>query len=80
MVLCLAGPAARSLLATSAQAGERRGTPRFYVVKGGDTLWGIAAKYAVPGQDPRATVDAIAAENGVDAGSSILPGQRLTIP
>jgi nucleoid-associated protein YgaU len=51
---------------------------RSYVVRGGDTLWGIAERVA-PEADPRSVVDAIAAANAVDAGS-LVPGQTLVIP
>jgi nucleoid-associated protein YgaU len=49
-----------------------------YVVREGDTLWSIAERVA-PGTDLRPVVDALAAVNGVDAGS-IVPGQLLVIP
>ena len=49
-----------------------------YFVREGDTLWAIAERVA-PGADPRPVVDALAAVNGVDAGS-LLPGQLLVIP
>jgi LysM repeat protein len=58
--------------------GEQAGSPRTYVVRPGDTLWAIAVELA-PGRDPRPTVDAIAASNGLDPGS-LVPGQRITIP
>jgi Tfp pilus assembly protein FimV len=49
-----------------------------YVVRGGDTLWSIAASVA-PGQDPRPVVDAISATNEVGP-SGLVPGQILVIP
>jgi nucleoid-associated protein YgaU len=49
-----------------------------YVVRTGDTLWGIAGRVA-PGRDPRTVVDAISRENGVDPGA-LAPGQTLLIP
>jgi nucleoid-associated protein YgaU len=48
------------------------------VVRPGDTVWSIAER-ASGGGDPRSLVDAIAARNGIDAGS-IVPGQALVIP
>jgi LysM repeat protein len=51
---------------------------RTYVVRSGDTLWSIAARFA-PSTDPRIVVDAIAAANGVDPGA-LVPGQQLSIP
>jgi nucleoid-associated protein YgaU len=49
-----------------------------YVVRPGDTLWGIATRLA-PDADPRPLVDGIEEANGVDAGS-LVPGQQLVIP
>jgi nucleoid-associated protein YgaU len=49
-----------------------------YVVRSGDTLWSIARTLS-PGDDPRATVDSIAAAHGLDA-PSLVPGQVLVIP
>ena len=53
-------------------------SPRTYVVRSGDTLWSIAARFA-PASDPRVVVDTIASANGVDPGA-LVPGQRLSIP
>jgi nucleoid-associated protein YgaU len=49
-----------------------------YVVKAGDTLWGIAERRTA-GEDPRPLVDAIVEVNDVD-GASIVPGQTLILP
>lgn len=49
-----------------------------YVVRQGDTLWGIATRLA-PDADPRPLIDGIEEANGVDAGS-LVPGQQLVIP
>jgi nucleoid-associated protein YgaU len=49
-----------------------------YVVRSGDTVWTIAERVA-PGEDPRPWVDAIAARNGIQAGS-LVPGQSLILP
>jgi hypothetical protein len=49
-----------------------------YVVRDGDTLWGIAAATA-PERDPREVVRLIDAVNGLD-GASIVPGQLLVVP
>ncbi len=51
---------------------------RTYVVRSGDTLWSIAARFA-PSTDPRVVVDAIASSNDVDPGA-LVPGQQLSIP
>ncbi len=49
-----------------------------YVVRPGDTLWGIAIR-TTPGQDPRRVVAAIVQADGVDPGA-LEPGQVLRIP
>ncbi|MGD8149837.1 LysM peptidoglycan-binding domain-containing protein [Ornithinimicrobium sp. Y1694] len=46
---------------------------RSYTVRSGDTLSGIASRH-------NTTVAAIARASGINAGSFIFPGQRLTIP
>ena len=51
---------------------------RTYVVRPGDTLWSIAARFE-PSTDPRVVVDAITSANGVDPGT-LVPGQQLSIP
>lgn len=51
---------------------------RTYVVRGGDTLWSIAARLA-PGRDPRPVIQAIEEANHVDAGG-LVPGSRLVVP
>ena len=53
-------------------AGDR------YVVRAGDTLWGIAERRTAGG-DPRPLVDAIVEVNDVDA-AGIVPGQTLILP
>ena len=60
------------------EARRGRTSQRVYVVRPGDTVWSIAER-ASGGGDPRSLVDAIAARNGIDAGS-IVPGQALVIP
>ena len=69
-------PAVVVALGTGADA--ERVARSSYVVREGDTLWSIAERVA-PDADPRPVVDALAAVNGVDAGS-IVPGQLLVIP
>jgi nucleoid-associated protein YgaU len=63
---------------TGGSGGLEPVAARSYVVRGGDTLWGIAERVA-PGSDPRGVVDAIAEANAVDAGA-LVPGQTLVIP
>lgn len=58
------------------------GTAQRYAVvqvRPGDTLWGIAAKYAGQGADVSQLVDQISDVNHLQAGS-LQPGQRLRIP
>jgi hypothetical protein len=69
-------------LAGHATARAERPSPaavRVYVVRSGDTLWGVAAGVAGPGADPRPVVDALITANHVSNGV-IAPGQRLRLP
>jgi hypothetical protein len=50
-----------------------------YVVRGGDTLWGIAAREYGSGIDLRRAVFEIRDANGLQA-STVRPGERLTLP
>ncbi len=45
----------------------------------GDTLWGIAASYTLPGDDVRVLIHDIKAASGLTS-SEIHPGQVLLIP
>ncbi len=54
-------------------SGSNSGEPRIYIVRRGDTLSQIAARYGV-------TVATIAAANGIKDPSKIVEGQRLVIP
>ena len=51
---------------------------RVYVVKPGDTLWGIALRVGTRGDDPRVLIGAIARTNDLDG--ELLPGETLVIP
>jgi LysM repeat protein len=53
------------------------GPDRTYVVRPGDTLWSIAERASAG--DTRAGVWELRRRNGL-AGSTIFPGQRLTVP
>lgn len=57
---------------------ERAGS-RIYVVKSGDTVWGIARRQAGPHQDPRPLVDRLIQVNHLGA-ALIRPGQELVLP
>lgn len=50
-----------------------------YTVESGDTLWSIAAGVTEDGEDVRETVATVRNLNGL-AGSTIHPGQVLTLP
>jgi nucleoid-associated protein YgaU len=49
------------------------------VVAPGDTLWGIAERWAPGGSDPRWEVDAIRSANAVDP-ANLQPGDVLLVP
>ena len=64
--------------ALSAGASDRRPAITRYVVRPGDTLWGIARATA-PSEDPRAVVARIAAANSITDGD-LAPGRSLVVP
>ena len=68
------------LAAGAVRRGEAPDPPaqRAIVVREGDTLWSIARQVR-PEEDPRVTVEAIVATNGVDPGG-LVPGQSLAVP
>ena len=73
----LIGPVGHAFDAGAA-ARHPESVPRTVVVQPGDSLWAIARR-AEPSADPRATVDAIVAANGIRT-SALVPGQRLVVP
>lgn len=52
--------------------------PKTYVVKAGDTLWGLASRFA-PEEDPRRFVHETLQLNGLSS-AGVLPGQSLILP
>ena len=83
VALCVAIGLAGVLSGSVANAVGVGGRPearvsRTYVVRPGDTLWSIAARFE-PSTDPRVVVDAITSANGVDPGA-LVPGQQLSVP
>lgn len=69
------------LLASGVGAsGDAAGsTTEAYVVRSGDTLWGIAAARTPEGRDVRDVLAAIRSVNGLD-GALIHPGHILEVP
>ena len=53
-------------------------TPRAVVVRPGDTLWGIAERYAPSGADPRAYVAALEELNRLEG--TLVAGVRIRLP
>jgi Tfp pilus assembly protein FimV len=84
LIAAAVGLSTAGLLAGHAGSGPNPGAARpakasAYVVRPGDTIWGIAQGLAGPGADPRPMVDALVAINHV-RGGSIMPGERLVVP
>jgi len=69
-----------ALLVRPSAAADRVADPHYsWVTVGqGETLWELATT-AVPGVDPRETVDRIIELNGL-AGGSVQAGQRIAVP
>ncbi len=67
---------AYALYATTANADTE---PVHYTVATGDTLWEIATEKYPPSEDPRATIEAIRQENGLE-GYGLRAGMRLELP
>jgi hypothetical protein len=72
--LLVASAIAYALYATGADAA-----PDSYTVASGDTLWQVATEHYPPSQDPRAMIEAIRQESGLE-GYTIRPGMRLELP
>lgn len=57
---------------------SRSDAPRAVTVSSGDTLWGLAERYAPEGVDLRAYVDLVEEINGLEGG--LAAGMRLRLP
>ncbi len=57
---------------------SRADAPRAVVLRQGDTLWGLAERYAPAGVDLRAYVDAVEELNELEGGPAA--GMRLRLP
>ena len=77
-VLALAVAVPFGAKAAAASAGHDAHPVRTYVVRPGDTLWGLAARIAGPQGDPRPVVDELEQTNHVTG--AIVPGQTLRLP
>ena len=63
-----------------ASAGADAGTaPASYTVEYGDTLWEVATEHYPSSEDPRAAIEAIRQENGLE-GYGLRPRMRLEMP
>lgn len=78
VALLVASGALVAHVAAGPVVSSRPGAPATITVRPGQTLWGIARRYEVPGSDPRAYVDAVEELNAVGAG--LQAGQSLHLP
>ncbi|MBV9660152.1 MAG: LysM peptidoglycan-binding domain-containing protein [Acidimicrobiales bacterium] len=72
----LAGTGGGPPAATGAAASWAPAGATVWVVRPGDTLWGIA-RSVDPGKDPRALVDRLAEETH---GAALYPGEQIAVP
>lgn len=78
-VATLAATLAVGMLAGWAATQQVTTSPAVYTVRAGDTLWGIAEKFATEGVDLREAYWQIMQDNGLNTDGVILPGQQLVI-
>jgi hypothetical protein len=67
-----------TLLGGGTAPASKPGAPRAVIVRSGQTLWGLAERYAPEGFDARAYVDAVVTLNHL-SGPPVV-GQRLRLP
>ncbi len=78
--MILAGAIAIGFVGGRASADQRSpAIQHVYVVRAGDTLWGIARRQVGPSGDPRAAIQQLMRRNHV-ADGVISIGQRLVLP
>jgi LysM repeat protein len=75
LLLCVALSVAKVTSSASTTPAPARHS---YVVRPGDTLWGIASRLA-PGSDPRVMVADLQGMNGL-ATTEVVPGQTIRLP
>ena len=78
LLLLLAGLVGVLAAASTGEAASPAGPAPTVVVRPGDTLWSIAARYA-PGPDPFGTIEQIRQLNRLD-GYTLHAGQTLVLP
>ena len=79
-VIALGAALAVDLVAfRAAGTAPEHAASRIYVVRPGDTLWGIARRESGPREDPRPLVDRLIRLNRI-RDALISPGQRLVLP
>jgi nucleoid-associated protein YgaU len=73
-----AAVAAGTLLIGGSAPASRPGAPNAVIIRPGQTVWGIAERYAPEGVDIRAYIDAVTALNRL--AGSLEAGDRLRLP
>jgi hypothetical protein len=78
VTVTVAAVAGASLLGGGTSVASRAGAPDAIVARPGDTVWGIAVRYAPDDVDRRAYVDAVIDLNGLSGTPEA--GQRIRLP